>query len=573
MTISTEERVQFLRQRPMFQEIEDEWLYQIAGRMKEFTRRSGELVFSEGEKGSVFYLIYDGAVRVWTIEDKQERELEILETGDKFGEGSLLTGHRRNASITALEDSIFLALPVQDFDWVLDNFPQVETYLVTLMESRQQARDMYFPWLHQEEVVYIITRRHPVRLWLELLKPAGVMALSGLVLYLASRTAVEIVPYIIGFTLLFVSIIWIIWEVIDWGNDYFILTNQRIVWLEQVLFSAASRREAPLSAVQSVDVKTTQLGRILGYGDVLVRTFTGTGSLRLTNVDKPKQFKGEIEELLIRVRRKTQVVEDKRLRQAIRESLGMEGNAVKDPVFHTPVPEEEHAQKWAVLRTREVSSDGKTITYHRHWWVLLKKTWLPLLGVIGVIAVWVYAVFHGYVLLGFNLPVLSFYLLWFVALLSVGGILAYHYQDWKNDIYMINKDDMLIDSEKKPFGEEISRSAPIKNIISLEHNRKGILRLLLNFGMVRVVVADATLTFYDVHNPAQVQQDIYYRQEQIKIRAEQDEKRGDQEHFSKWLRAYHEVWEEEQRHKDTRFMADEVDEEDFEDFDLDLDEF
>ncbi|MFN2145110.1 MAG: Crp/Fnr family transcriptional regulator, partial [Anaerolineales bacterium] len=234
MTISIEERVQFLRQRPVFHEIEDEWLYQIAGRMQEFSRQSGELVFSEGEKGSVFYFIYDGAVRVWTIEDKQERELEILETGDKFGEGSLLTGNRRNASVTALEDSTFLALHIQDFDWMLDNFPEVEDYLVAVMESHRQARAMYFPWLQPEEVVYIITRRHQVRLWLELLKPVGVMILSGLVLYLASITAVEIVPYIIGFTLLFISILWGIWEFIDWGNDYFILTNQRIVWLEQV---------------------------------------------------------------------------------------------------------------------------------------------------------------------------------------------------------------------------------------------------------------------------------------------------------------------------------------------------
>ncbi len=80
---------------------------------------------------------------------------------------------------------------------------------------------------------------------------------------------------------------------------------------------------------------------------------------------------------------------------------------------------------------------------------------------------------------------------------------------------------MLIDSEKKPLGEEISRSAPIKNIISLEHQRTGILRLILNFGIVRVVVADEELIFYDVHNPAQVQQDIYYRQEQIKLNKEE----------------------------------------------------
>ena len=98
-----------------------------------------------------------------------------------------------------------------------------------------------------------------------------------------------------------------------------------------------------------------------------------------------------------------------------------------------------------------------------------------------------------------------------------------------------------IDSERKPFGREITKSAPIRNIISLEHQRKGILRLILNFGLVRVVVADETLHFYDVGNPALVQQDIYYRQEQLKLQQEEEEREKDEAHFTKWLQAYHEV--------------------------------
>ena len=564
MAIPTEERVAFLRQRLMFQGIDEEWLTVIAERMKEFERASGELVFAEGDRGSVFYIIYEGSIRVWTVDHGEERQWEVLEAGDKFGEGALLTGNRRAASITALSDSTFLAMHKQDFEWMLENFPEVEEYLITLWESRIKAREMYFPWLNEGEVIHIITRRHPIRLWRELIKPIAALIVSVAIIYFGGLTNFEVVPYLIGFFILFMSIIWGIWEVVDWSNDYFILTNQRIVWLEQVVFQAASRQEAPLAAVQSVDVQTSQLGRILKYGNVLVRTYTGTGSLKLTTVNMPKYFKAEIEELLIRIRQTTEVVEDERIRHAIRESLGMESEHVHDPVFYVKEPqEEEYPQKLALLRTREVSSDGKTITYHRHWWVLFMKTWLPVLGMVGMVVLWAYAVLNRYVLLGFELPVLSFYFVWIVGMLVLVGIVAYHYQDWKNDIYMITKDDMLIDSEKKPFGEEISRSAPIKNIISLEHQRTGILRLLLNFGVVRVVVADATLTFYDVHNPAQVQQDIFYRQEQIKLKAQLAEKEEDRAHISRWLRAYHEVWEEEQKKKKTRYMADEEDLEDY----------
>ncbi len=68
-----------------------------------------------------------------------------------------------------------------------------------------------------------------------------------------------------------------------------------------------------------MDVKTTYLGRILDYGDVLVRTFTGTGSMKLTYVNHPKQMKGEIQELLMRVRKKTESFEEDMLRKSIRK--------------------------------------------------------------------------------------------------------------------------------------------------------------------------------------------------------------------------------------------------------------
>ncbi|MGD2027711.1 MAG: cyclic nucleotide-binding domain-containing protein, partial [Anaerolineales bacterium] len=288
MAISTEERVAFLRQRLMFQGIDEEWLTVIAERMKEFERSAGELVFAEGDRGSVFYIIFKGSVRVWTIEQGEERQWEVLEAGDKFGEGALLTGNRRAASITAVGDSTFLAMHQQDFYWMLEHFPEVEEYLITLWESRQKAREMYFPWLHEGEVIHIITRRHPIRMWRELIKPIATSLLSIAIIYFGGRTNFEVVPYLIGFFILFLSIFWAIWEVVDWRNDYFILTNQRIVWLEQVVFQAAARQEAPLAAVQSVDVQTSQIGRILKYGNVLVRTYTGTGSLKLTTVDMPK---------------------------------------------------------------------------------------------------------------------------------------------------------------------------------------------------------------------------------------------------------------------------------------------
>jgi len=562
MAIGLQDKIDFLKNRIMFRGLAEEDLAEIASRMQEYQQEGGKVLYAKGDTGTVFYIIYEGSVRVWRYEGDQEREIMILETGDKFGEGALLDNAPRSATVTTREDSQFLVLHKDHFDWMLDQYPEIEDYLINLLETREQIREMYFPWLHSGEVIHILSRRHPAQLWLNLLKPFAVILLSAFFFYISTLTRLETLPIILGFASLVMAILWAAWQILDWRNDYFILTNQRVVWIEQVIFQAAARQEAPLAAVQSVDVQTSFVGRILGYGNVLVRTFTGTGSLKLTNVNNPKLMKGSIEEYLMRVRKQTEVKAEKQLRQSIRQSLGIEAQQVEDTIFYVEKPVPEPSQKLAILRTREVSPDGKTITYHRHWWVLLMKTWVSLVCLAGMFAIMVYAWIKNYEFLSFTIPTLSFYVFWFMGFLIFLGMLAYNYVDWKNDIYKINKDDMIIDSEKKPFGEEISRSAPIKNIISLTHEKTGLLRLILNFGTVRVVVADETLSFYDVHNPAQVQQDIYYRQEQIKLQREAEDYEADREHISKWLRAYHDVLVEEENSPRRRYMADDLGEED-----------
>ena len=550
MSIAFEDKVLFLKQRILFRGIPEEEIEEIARRMKEISHAAGEKLFSEGEKGYLFYIIYKGKVRTWITDEGEEIELAILEEGDKVGEEGMLLNRPQPVSAAAAEETVLFALDKHNFEWLLINYPDAEEFLYTLAESRLQARRYRFDWLHKGETIHILTRRHPAVLWLELTKPVTVFVIGVFFLfYLMKVPGLTLVSEIMGVVLIVISFLWGLWEVLDWQNDYFIITNQRVVWLEQVLLQAASRREAPLAAVQSVDVKTSQVGRILDFGNILVRTFTGTGSMRLTNVNRPKQFKGQIEELLIRVREKTESTEEERVRQSIRQGLGLEAAPVDDPIFHLEKPEEYQPIGLTILRTREVSPDGLTITYHRHWLILLAKTWWSLLGMIGMVVFLFYGLLNKFTVLTFKLPPLSFFLLWFVGTLVFGAFLAYHYQDWKNDIYKITKDDMIIDAEKKPFGEEISRSAPIKNIISLEHQRQGIIRLLLNFGLVKVVVADATLTFYDVHDPAQVQQDIYYRQEQINLRRQEAEIEEDRKHLTKWLRVYHEIWQEEEKQK------------------------
>ena len=73
----------------------------------------------------------------------------------------------------------------------------------------------------------------------------------------------------------------------------------------------------------------------------------------------------------------------------------------------------------------------------------------------------------------------------------------------------------------------------------LRHERIGIWGLLFNFGTVSARIGKAEFTFDSVHNPAQVQQDIFTRMDE-----RQDQKREvaaarERARMAEWLAAYH----------------------------------
>jgi uncharacterized membrane protein YdbT with pleckstrin-like domain len=540
MAISKEKRIAFLKQRQLFKGIEEADIGKIADRLDDHDILPNHHLLTQGNRGRTFYIIYSGKVRVWRKEDNQEVELAILESGDEFGEEALLYNRPRSASVTALEDCQLLSMDLRDFNWMLRTYPDIKLNIQAIAESHQQARKYRFDWLNPSEVVYLITRRHLADLFFDLAKPFAVFILALFFLLLTSIPGLTTLSFILGFGLVGLGVLWSIWEIIDWRNDFFIITNQRVVWLEQALLQSASRQEVPMHAIQSVNIETSQISRIMGYGNVFIRTFTGTGSLRLTSVDKPKQFRDLIEELLIRVRDKSEEIQTKLMRQSIREVLGLEPMQLIEP---TPPDEEEPEEepKWVIpfLRTREVKGDE--ITYHKHWLILLAKTWFPALMITGSFVLTILLYVQNLTLFGAEIPLAS-------AVVVLGGgslistlVIGYHYLDWKNDIYKLTRE-KIIDSERKPLGREVTKSAPIRNIISIEHTREGLIRLIFNFGQVNIVVADTKLSFFNVHDPAQVQQDVFYYQKRLARELEENEAEKDRVQMSEWLKTYHEIW-------------------------------
>ena len=203
------------------------------------------------------------------------------------------------------------------------------------------------------------------------------------------------------------------------------------------------------------------------------------------------------------------------------------------------VPEKLNLWQSLLARFQMRRESNGMITYRKHLYVLFRMTLLPAVCVLGLVvgtAVLYYwrvqdqvsLLTPGMILLiGIGLTALS--VLWWL----------YRFVDWSNDIYRVTAE-KIIDSERKPLGDEITKSAPLENIIGLDFERLGFLGVVLNFGNVIINIGtENRFIFYGIHNPARAQRDIFNYMYQRRRKKQQDDTTQEQERVSNYIAAYH----------------------------------
>ena len=547
--IATEARVAFLRRIHLFRDLKDEDLGVIAEKLKEEVRAEGETIISQGVEADHFFIIYQGSVRITRIYRKQEQELAILISGDYFGEEAMLSKRDRSATVAAVEKTSLFSLTRVEFNAILKTFSKLRPAFEVSVDSRKLARDVHFDWLRPDEVVYFVARKHEVVLFQALTGPfvALVVPISLFVYFLLTLAFFAI--FAAG-VFLILDLGWALWTWIDWGNDYYIVTNQRVIWLEKVVGIYDSRQEAPLSTVLSVGVETDVSGRLLDYGNVIVRTYVG--KIPFHHVSHPYQAAHMVEELWTRTKHSASRLEREAMRNILRQKMGL---TVETKTDQPPMPEKPAtpslyrrsiikviAANWLKLR----QESGDTITYRKHLFVLWRQIWEPTLLIVVIL----FGILARLITLArspdqslitfspqFHVDTIAVSLP--VVLLPIIGWWIYQYIDWSNDIYQVTPDQIL-DIDKKPFGTEERRAAPLENILSTEAHRYGVTGYFMNFGSVEITVGGAHLDFDDVLDPVGVQADIDRRRE-ARIKQKRDlEAAAERERMSDWLLAYHE---------------------------------
>ena len=553
MTTPTE-RINFIKKIHLFSDLSEDDLNDVAQALTDANYKAGDTIIEQGSRGDSFYIVYKGFVKVVRTQDKKEVKLAQLVPQDYFGEEELFRNRTRTASIVATTECSILILHRSKLDELIKRVPSFKPTFDVVISSHKLWRSLHFKWVRPEEAVYFLARKHPIVLWRALLAPLFLLLFPVAVLLWGMMTeTASVIAFAVAGVL--ANIGWVIWRIVDWGNDYYMVSNQRAVWVEKVVGIFDSRTEAPLSTVLSVGVETDTIGRILDYGNVVVRTFVG--KIAFNHVSHPHYAARMIEEYWSRTKEFALSAEKDAMKDAIRKRL----NLPIPPKVEPPVEAAGFSPRRRpnVLRLAISNffklrlEEGETVTYRKHGFVLFRQIWQPSLI---IIVLFIAIVWRLVLAIGGTAPFLDTMMeIMLFLFMVVLGWWVYQYVDWANDIFQVTPD-QIIDIDKTPFGSEERRAAPLENILSIESKRIGFLGNMFNFGTVYITVGGSKLEFQDVFDPNTVQSDID-RRRMARIAAKgAAQAAADRERMAEWIATYHRGSEEFRKEETLRQQLD-----------------
>ncbi len=402
--------------------------------------------------------------------------------------------------------------------------------------------------LRPKEYVVEETRRH----WFSIVLHAGRSLivdlvfnfLLGLVLLLPIELPSllrTIIILIISFPPAFI----ILWHIFDWTNDYFILTNQRVIFLDKVVGVRETRSEAPMNKVHNVRIEFPgRFAQFLNFGSLALDT-AGLGVLSFDVLPNPRRLRERILSVRQIINQEALPTREERRRKVLLERVSGGTQDPEDQPMEAPytAPREEGMSRANIIFPFTAQRQGETVVWHRHWIFLLKAELAPL-GIILLIIVTAIlltmftspappapmpadpyllsspaeAAPAGSGILDTVVSVIRWVLI--VALLPVLFFIWYVYEDWRNDKYSLTHDRVMT-VEKRPLGGyEVVTETMFGRITDVSYNIVSPLAMILNFGTVVIKTpGEATaFVFRDLPDPRGVQQEITTRLEAHRAR-------------------------------------------------------
>jgi hypothetical protein len=297
----------------------------------------------------------------------------------------------------------------------------------------------------------------------------------------------------------------LVYVVIDWANDFLILTNFRVVYEDRQLLVRHVQQQMLIADIQQVNKRQESYPEWwLNYGTILIRSFSPR-RLIFTNAADPDTMQQRIADEVNKIRRQS---EPELLRQMIEDQVY--GNRPpKAPGRAIQVVEQRSLLPWLFHPNPEIDYQREVVIWRPFWFftvlMLLRPVGACLLVTLALV------ILHQLGLLAGGLA----FALWLPVLLVCGFWAFWVHQEYENDRYILTRQN-ITDVDKRPLGPETRRVAPLGAIQDISYNInffETVLETLFGLGYGDVVIetggaGGGNFTFYHVPDPRGVQATI-----------------------------------------------------------------
>lgn len=139
---SPDEYIATLGRVPLFVDLGKRELHRLSVACRPRDYAAGEVLVRQGEPGAGLFIIVSGRVQVTQHnENATSQAISTAGPGDVFGEMALLDEQPRSATVTAVEPTHVLLLPVFDFRAALREDGDISVRLLAVMSRRLRAAE------------------------------------------------------------------------------------------------------------------------------------------------------------------------------------------------------------------------------------------------------------------------------------------------------------------------------------------------------------------------------------------------------------------------------------------------
>ena len=548
-------KAEFLQEHPLFQYLHEEHIDALAKITDEIQYENGAMVAYQGDVADSLYIVKSGRLYAETRQNDIQNNSYVVETenylaGSYFGDEWLFEPnvHPANVKAKSYQDNLAIVLIIQGSNFVrfLLQYPEVLTLLAPEEEEVDgkmvvvsglspsafaEAQKLFAKAKRRRTVISILpdelveysARRSRLYLLVQTFFPVLALFIipTLLSMFFNSQPPESFlfrlrfgVPIFFTFILLVV----VLFQVLDWSNDYFVITNKRVVHREFDLRTfRVDIKTARIDQVQSVEIaKPTFISNLLNFGTARITTASAFGTIFFDNIDNPIEVKQTLDHQSRLVKTLDASKEQTLLRETFSDHFAVEPQYEPIGERATDMPPVRPRRRPGLLRRLQQRyywrvEEEDAIIYRKHFIVLIIESIIPLgLALLGVLVTYILIRFFDFTFRQLMPALIFFYsvdILWFI----------WRMEDWRNDMFQLT-DRLIIDIDRRPFGfGESRKQALLSNIQNVNAYTPGLIHTIFNYGNVEIETAGAesNLVFENIPYPSVIQSDIFAQLENM----------------------------------------------------------